>query len=255
MDFGKTTVAVFSHPNHEMAIYGILKRIRPFFIFLTDGGGEERVNETKQGLTLLGLLDRAIFLNIKEDHVYHALLERDIDFFKHQVDQIANIFRELEPAQVLSDSIEFYNPVHDMTLALVDTAREAVAPMSFPIFEVPLVYQTPDGYQVQRPPKEHRKWEIRIALSEEELDLKMKAWKEIYTILGRQIGYLVPDPRDIARIETVVPAIGTTRRPQEDQVLRYEWRGRELKEKGEISEVITLERDVLPVILELGGMS
>ena len=41
-----STIAVFSHPNHELAIFGLLQRLRPRLIYLTDGGGPERVAQT-----------------------------------------------------------------------------------------------------------------------------------------------------------------------------------------------------------------
>jgi hypothetical protein len=29
---------VFSHPNHELAVYGLVQRLRPHLLYLSDGG-------------------------------------------------------------------------------------------------------------------------------------------------------------------------------------------------------------------------
>ncbi len=37
---GIRRLVVLSHPNHEAAIFGIVQRLRPKLVILTDGGGE-----------------------------------------------------------------------------------------------------------------------------------------------------------------------------------------------------------------------
>ncbi len=44
------SLMIFSHPNHEIAVLGTIARLQPEFLFLTDGGGQDRVDETKEGL-------------------------------------------------------------------------------------------------------------------------------------------------------------------------------------------------------------
>jgi hypothetical protein len=49
-DASAARLFVFSHPNHEGAVLGMVQRLRPHLVFLTDGGGERRVNETRAAL-------------------------------------------------------------------------------------------------------------------------------------------------------------------------------------------------------------
>ena len=60
---GAVTVMVFSHPNHELAVFGLVQRLRPRLVFLTDGGGARRVEETGRALDGLGLRAHATFFN------------------------------------------------------------------------------------------------------------------------------------------------------------------------------------------------
>ena len=68
-DDGVPTLVVFSHPNHELAILGLLQRLRPKIVYLTDGGGPKRISETEEGLASVGLLNQATFLNYTENHI------------------------------------------------------------------------------------------------------------------------------------------------------------------------------------------
>ena len=49
------SLVVFSHLNHELAIFGLVQRLRPNLIYLTDGGGKDRIGQTKAGLEQIGL--------------------------------------------------------------------------------------------------------------------------------------------------------------------------------------------------------
>src|SRR5262245_32431351 len=67
---GARTLAVFSHPNHELAVFGLLQRLRPDIVYLTGGGGPKRIAETEEGLASIGLLEQARFLNYAETEFY-----------------------------------------------------------------------------------------------------------------------------------------------------------------------------------------
>src|SRR5262249_36853176 len=130
--------------------------LRPaLVVYLTDGGGERRMEETRAGLRSIGLADRACFLGYTEQSFYDALLERDADFYAGVAARVRDVLRDLRPTQVLCDSVEFYTPVHDMSLPIVRAAlRDEPAAA---IFEVPLVHQTAgqsaddEAYRLQRP--------------------------------------------------------------------------------------------------------
>ena len=245
---GKSRVFVLSHPNHEAAVYGLAQRARPACVFLTDGGGERRVAETRAGLGRIGLVEQAHFLNYREDAFYGALLERDTAFYLEVAKRVSEILDELRPDEVYCDAVEFYNPVHDMSLPIV---RHALGREAAPVFEIPLVYQKPgpgEEYEVQRLPSSQRERALELHLSESELAAKLAIRREVYSMLVAQMGPVVCDlPAEHLGTEVVGRAEWALPRPGAERVLRYEWRGALLRERGEVSRVITYAEHYLPV--------
>lgn len=245
------TVAVFSHPNHEIAIFAILKKLRPLIIFLTDGGGEQRVEETRKGLESIGLLDKAVFLSHPEQAFYDALLHLDTDYFHKVALEIWMVLKNARPEQILCDAVEFYNPVHDLTLAIVGCADDAPWQSTF---EVPLLYQIPgekESYGVQTVPDGIDR--IEIPLSAVETVVKKNALEKTYTILRDTLGKVILSSPGALLKETIFPASSPLRMPDPGRVLRYEQRAAALKAEGKVKSEITHTFHFLPVVSELLG--
>lgn len=246
------TLAVFSHPNHEIAIYGAVGQSRPFFAYLTDGGGASRVAQTREGLARLGLLDRAHFLDFTEQSFYDALLDRDHAFFDAVASRLAEVIDEVGPQRVLCDAVEFYNPVHDLSLPIV---RAAIGGRTIDVFEVPLVHQSTaaaERYDIQRPFAGTRGERLEWRLSEDEVDAKIAARDHVYTILTAQMGETITGiSRQQLAEEVAIRASGTLPAPGGERVLRYEWRAKLLHDRGEIDRMITFRDHYLPVATAL----
>lgn len=249
------TVAVFGHPNHEIAILGTLARMRPAVIYLTDGGGEARVAQTKSALEKLGIADRAVFLNHSEDSFYQALLKGDARFFIDIAETLKTLLEARNPRQILCDAVEFYNPVHDVTAPMVHLAARDLP--SAAIFEVPLVYQQEgpgERYILQGVPAALAGGSVTLRLSDEELALKIAARDSIYTLLADQMGPLLCDaPAEAFRSEVLFASRIAQAAPGNGRALRYEWRARKLREAGEIDEIITYSDHFVPVFDQLAG--
>ena len=233
---------VTGHPNHELAILGFVQRLRPRLLFLTDGGGEERVEESRRSLAALGLLDHARFLGWREETLYRALLERDTAVFAGLVAQIRSAVEAWAPRQVFCECIELYNPLHDITLPLVRAATRGLPGIE--IVEFPLIAQVPAAqprYRVQRLPETRAGATLR--LTAEELAAKLRARDEHYACLRRQLGDVLA--------EVFAPASDELPTPGRQHVLRYEQRARLLQERGEIDRVITYRDHFLPLVAAL----
>jgi hypothetical protein len=248
---GVRRLAVFSHPNHELAIFGLMMRARAYSLFLTDGGGEHRLAETRAGLTALGLLDRATFLNHSEDSFYGALLDNDLGFFRQVSAQIRDCVESTGAEEIWCDAVEFYNPVHDMALPLVARAVEDLS--EIPVFHVPLIYQRPEAaggpaYAVQRA-LEAAPDAIEVRLSPVELAAKRRGLDETYAQLRGQLGAVITDlPEEHLAGEVLLPPNGHRFEPTVGQVLRYVARGRLLLEQGDVDRVITHRKHYLPLV-------
>ncbi len=243
---------VFSHPNHELAVFGMLQKFRPRILYLTDGGAEERVEQTKQGLSSIGLLDQATFLNHSEQQFYDALVERDADFYRTVSVQIATWITKHNPSEVFCDAVEFYNPVHDIALPLV---MSAVKRQDVEIFEIPLIYQDKSqasGFTLQQVPGSRSQNKLSVKLSDSEVANKITARDTIYTELSKQMGELLTTVTlEKARCESAVKHRHPLTLREENQPLRYEERAELLFSQGLIPAPIRYAENYVPIVTEL----
>jgi hypothetical protein len=241
-------ILVFSHPNHEIAVLGLISRMRPHIIYLTDGGGESRVDQTREALRDYQPASTH-YLNHSEQSLYDALLRGDSQFYRGLADQVGAIAEELDVDSVYCDAVEFYNPVHDIALPVV---RAAFARHKVPIFEVPLVYQkagTVEEFEFQRIPNSLSGESICMELSQDELDRKIATIKSgVYKMLFAQLGDSILGclPTQGGR-EYFLKARIALPSPTSEQMLRYETRGKALKHKGTVTEVITFGAHYTPI--------
>lgn len=246
------TICIFSHPNHELAVFGLLKRMKPLIVFLTDGGGEKRIGETCRALESIGLGANATFLPHTEQSFYDALLHVNTGFFYDVAGEIRKILRSERPEQILCDAVEYYNPVHDMTLPIVINADDASWDG---IFEVPLIYQKPSGgFGVQSAPA-GQEGQVQVQLTEEESAAKKDALENQYTILRDTLGSVLLSSPSALQKETIFPASTPLRWPDSGRFLRYERRGKELMARGEVPSEITHAYHFLLLAANLIGVA
>lgn len=233
-------VFVFSHPNHEIAVFGLLTKLQPAIIYLTDGGGEHRLKETREGLHA-AKVENATFLNFEEKTLYDALLEMEVSVIQMVCDRVRAALARLESYDaIFCDAVEWYNPVHDLSLPIVQKVAHELAL----IYEVPLIHQDPTGFVFQRAAVGRRKLERQYTVPDAALDIKERAWKETYKILYGQYGAMLGNVREVARIETVMPGGDPTRNVDAGAVLRYDDRGQQLHGV----KAITRDRHYLPLV-------
>ncbi|BCU78025.1 hypothetical protein [Luteolibacter sp. LG18] len=253
---GARRVIVIGHPAHELAIYGLLQRHRPHVVVITDGGGEERERQSKEGLERIGLLERATYLGYSEASFYDGLLDRNDALFARVAADLRAVLERLQPDQVFCDAIEFYNPVHDITRPIVLRALEGLGEV--PLYEIPLVYQKPaetESYEIQRVPEACVDRRFQYRLTPEELAHKTHARDHIYLNLREQAGpeFLVVTPEHLALEELADAAGDFPEAASSGRVLRYEWRANVLKDEGAIERTITYREHFLPAVAALVG--
>ncbi len=183
------SVVVLGHPGHELAMFGLLQRHPPVAILIvSDGGPPERTAQSRRGFASIGLLDRVRYMGYPEKAFYQALLDGDAAFFQQIVGDLRTAFEELRPTEIVCDALEFYNPVHDITLPLV---LAALGDGNAAVYELPLVYEmsgTVDEYRVQRVPQALAPRGFRFDLSQDEVSAKAAALDQIYLSLHKQAG-------------------------------------------------------------------
>ena len=246
---------VFEHPNHEFAVFGMLQRIRPYIIFLTDGGGQKRVMETRNALRSINLLEQAYFMNYPEQLQYDALLECNYSLFFEMINHLKALVDHLQPDAVFCDAIEFYNPLHDITLPMVIRTLDSLS-LDIPVYEIPLVFQENcegERYVCQRFPDTENVKKFLVTLTPDEIAHKLEMREQCYFSLVNQMGmvlnaldadYLSQEEYGLARFPSKLP--GKLYR------LRYEWRGQLLLDQKKVKKVITLQDQFIPFLESLG---
>ncbi len=253
MDPSLPTAMVFSHPSHELAVFGLVQHLAPQLVILTDGGRHDRMQETRRGLESIGLSGRARFLEYSEAAIYDALLAGDAHFFEGMASRLRDALEPMEPARVLCDAVEFYNPVHDVTLPVVRAALRGRPEVQ--VFEVPLIHECagePDRFEVQRLPAADPRKRLRRPLAPAEMAAKRCASDDIYSITHGRLEPVRGDlPGQTVGDEEIAAARSGVPEPSPGQGLRYERRGRLLQEQGAVEHVITWADHYRPLAASL----
>lgn len=253
---GKRRLMIFSHPNHELGLYGFEQRVRPRFVFLTDGSTEKRIGESKAALDAIGLLDNARYLLYPEVSIYERLLDGDVAYFEEIVERVRDVIDEVEPDQVFCDAVEFYNPTHDISLPVTRAALAGRPEVE--VFEVPLAYQPANGAGtvMQRVMPSRRDEAISIRLTPEETAAKLRARDEIYTVLRADLGETICGiAEDQLAVEEMRPADRGMKTLPEECRLRYDERGLLLLARGEVDRALNWNDHYRPVAERLFSLA
>jgi len=228
----------------------MVQRLHPHLVVVTDGGHPERVADSRRVFQNLGLSDRVRFLDFPEADLYRALVERDSPALLGLAAEIRTVLDAVEPREILCESVEFYNPLHDLTLPLATAAarhRPGVAMLEFP-----LIAEIPDSggrFRVQRPPVSRESAAETFELTPEELTAKRAAAAQSYPSLRRQMGELLDGiSSEHASRELYLRAASELPEPGVEHALRYEERGQSLQKEGVVERVITFRDHFLPAI-------
>ena len=156
----------------------------------------------------------------------------------------------VQPEQIFCDAVEFYNPVHDVTLPIVKRAARVLPQAK--LFEIPLAYQLPgpsEHYAVQRVPAALQERRLAYQLLEEELRKKIHARDQIYLNLREQFGpdFLGLPDAHLQREEIALAGDPLASPASTGREMRYEWRAKALQKEGVIKEVITYADHFRPV--------
>lgn len=243
---------VFSHPNHELGVYGLLQRAESHLLILSDGGGAQRVEDSRRALARIGIAERATFLDRPETIFYDALLRRDRQVFDDYVDVVRRTLVRVQPDEIYCDAVERYNPGHDMTLPIVQAALDACEGAR--LFEVPLIHRTADGaprYRVQQVPPSRADARLVVELTPEESRSKTSARDEVYRELSAQLDHDLIAAREGQLTREEFMEVRSPFDIPPDVALRYEERGARLVARGEADEVLTRDGHWAPMVVAL----
>jgi hypothetical protein len=116
-----------AHPGHELLLHGWISRNRPVVHVLTDAAPHR--SETRLGLTAALLRDAGaragtIFGRLSDAEAYTMILERNVALLGSLVSELAEQLENEQPAILVTDAAEGYNPVHDLCRLIGGAAIE-----------------------------------------------------------------------------------------------------------------------------------
>jgi hypothetical protein len=122
---GRRAALVAGHPGHELRVLGWLRACQPAVAVLTDGSGageSGRIGLTSELLDAAGCRRSPVYGEFTDRQVYEAILAGDAGFFLAVAARLAEWLAREQVELVASDSVEGYNPTHDLCAAVAGRA-------------------------------------------------------------------------------------------------------------------------------------
>jgi hypothetical protein len=166
---------VIAHPGHELRVHHWLEQARPVVFVLTDGSGRNdasRLQSTSGLLEATGSRIGSTYGRWTDRAIYQAIQTADAAAFIEIVRELATTFSHDAIDYVVADSMEGYNPAHDLCRIIADAAvllteLEQKRPLRSYEF---LLAGRPDAV-----PEASRELAIRVQLDDEALQRKITA--------------------------------------------------------------------------------
>ncbi len=110
---------------------------RPLVCVLTDGSGSSgqgRLESTTRVLQRTGSRQGPIYGRMSDRDIYTAIVDQDLDLFRRLADELRDALVAHEATWVVGDSVEGYNPSHDVCRLMINAAvRMANCALKAPI--------------------------------------------------------------------------------------------------------------------------
>ncbi len=240
-----------AHPGHELVVHTWLRRARPRVLVLTDGSGREgvpRLERTTAVLAAAGASPGPLYGRYPDAAVYEWILDADASFFVGLAQELAKEMSADDVIEVVGDSAEGYNPIHDafrLTVnAAVDIARKTsgaeIASYDFPLFGRP------------GPKEDDDEGTLRIELDADDEDAKRSAavgYSELAREMEWSIEHYGEESFTVEWLRPIHAGAGEYIAPQSPPI--YERYGEFLRQSNQLERVIRYEH-LLAIAQALG---
>jgi hypothetical protein len=228
---------VVAHPGHELLLHGWISRNKPVVHVLTDGAEHSatRLGRTIDLLRNLGATAGTIVGRLSDREAYAMILERNSALLVSLVTELAEQLQSDQPAMIVGDAAEGYNPVHDLC-RLIAGAAISMAGVSTKQYE----------YAVVNHPHALETASIVIDLDEAEFAAKMASARGQAALLTDIEELLARHGADAYRREALCPVVDWTALGGDEPPL-YEHHGEERVAVGRYTKVIRRREHMLPL--------
>lgn len=240
-------VLIVAHPGHELLLHHWLERARPIVCALTDGSGGRAQDRSARSMRIIeraGAQVGPVFAAATDREWYRAILAGDRRPFDLAAAQIADMCRAEGVTQVVADSLEFFNPMHDLCSCLAQAVAMrlqgagAIELLTYPIERPELLSGAPD---------------YACTLDDAALRRKLDAAAEYHELTAEVERRRLEATEDhaVERLFSVDIRRGWPARPPEEPF--YEKFGRQMIARGTYADLITYADHVRPLAVMLTG--
>jgi len=229
---------IVAHPGHELLLHGWISRNKPVVHILTDGAEHSsgtRLGRTADLLRDLGARPGTIFGRLSDREAYAMILERNSALLVSLATELAAQLEKDQPAIIVGDAAEGYNPVHDLC-RLIAGAAIARAGVSTKQYE----------YAVVNHPHSIDTAAMVIDLDEAEYAAKMESARGQAALLTDIEELLARHGADAYRREALWRVVDWTALGGDEPPL-YERSGEERVAAGRYTKVIRRREHMLPL--------
>lgn len=225
-----------------------MERTRPLVCVLTDGSGstgQGRLESTTRVLQRTGARQGPIYGRMSDRDIYAGILDQDLDLFRRLADELRDALVAHEATCVVGDSVEGYNPSHDVCRLTIDAAvRMASRALKTPIANYDFVLVgSPDDI-----PDALCDRVVRVTLDDDALARKLESANGYPELAGEVAAAMERFGTAPFRCEVLRPVDLENRLGwRSDEVPFYERYGEKRVAEGVYSRVLRFREHVVPV--------
>ena len=240
-------VLIVAHPGHELLVHHWLERARPIVCALTDGSGghaRDRSARSRRIIERAGAEVGPVFAAATDREWYRAILAGDRRPFDLAAAQITDMCRAEGVTQVVADSLEFFNPMHDLCSCLAQAVAMrlqgagAIELLTYPIERPDMLSEDPDYVYVLDEAALRRKLDAAAEYHELTAEVERRRLEATENHAVERLFSV-----DISRHWPALP-------PEEPF---YEKFGRQMIARGTYADLITYADHVRPLAVMLTG--
>ena len=234
-----------AHPGHELLLLEWMTRRRPVVCVLTDGSGgagRPRIEETRGLVEGAGATVGAVFGVAPDTEFYAALLRRDVAFFESILAALTAELRRHRVAELVSDAIEYFNPVHDLCSAMACIAARRLASEGRPLVRL--------CFPIEHGPSARPAGSTVISLPEDRIRAKQEAISSYFSLAQEAARYLAEHGAALGE-EILIPVEGPSPLPPPEETPYYETYGRLRLQQARYAELLTYADHVAPMVSAL----
>jgi len=130
MNAAGSSALLIAHPGHELLVHYWMERAHPLVFVLTDGSGssgEERRGQSVRIIEAAGASVGSVFALASDRDWYDAVLVGDRGLFDRASSAITEACVGAGVDRIVTDAIEYFNPMHDLCHALARGVSHGVA--------------------------------------------------------------------------------------------------------------------------------